>query len=82
MIILRSISVISTGARLKVFVASSPPKPAPSITTLGFDCGMVTYEGENGDAPSLACDLSHHEERGSHPAIETLLSDCDRNFMR
>jgi hypothetical protein len=39
-------------------------------------------KGENGDAPSLACDSSHHEERGSHPAIETLLSDCDRNFMR
>src|SRR6478672_6772437 len=45
---------MSTGARLKVFVASSPPKPAPSITTLGFDCGMVTHKMEYGGyAPAM-----------------------------
>jgi hypothetical protein len=36
-----SVEVISTAARLKVLVASRPPKPAPSITTVGFDCGIV-----------------------------------------
>ena len=36
-----SVEVISTGARLNVLVASRPPKPAPSVTTVGFDCGIV-----------------------------------------
>jgi hypothetical protein len=36
-----SVEVISNGARLNVLVASRPPKPAPSVTTVGFDCGIV-----------------------------------------
>jgi hypothetical protein len=32
-------------------------------------------------APSLACASPHHEQQGLHTTIETLLDDCDSNFM-
>jgi hypothetical protein len=32
-------------------------------------------------APSLARGSQHHEQRGLHRTIETLLNDCDSNFM-
>jgi hypothetical protein len=44
--------VIATGARLNVFAASSPPKPAPRITTLGFDCGIVLPRANAEAAPA------------------------------
>jgi hypothetical protein len=73
-VICRSIRIISTGARLKVFVASSPPKPAPSITTLGFDCGMLTYQRRIwrlGGASPAARHVIENEDR--IVAIDTLL---------
>jgi hypothetical protein len=32
-------------------------------------------------APSLASASPHHEQQGLHTTIETLLDDCDSNFM-
>src|SRR5580704_3728182 len=42
--------VTSTGARASVFAASSPPKPAPRITTRGRSCGMDKVAPRQGQA--------------------------------
>src|SRR5262245_66405132 len=68
-----STGVISTGARSKVFVASSPPKPAPRITTLGFGFGMVLPKANTIPGTSLRLNADQHEDRIA--AVDTLRSE-------
>src|SRR5262249_16335298 len=51
-------TVTSTGARASAFAASSPPKPAPTITTLGracaTDCTLLTERARSQIPPRAA----------------------------
>src|SRR5579862_2504623 len=61
--------VISAGARARVFAASSPPKPAPRITTRGRSCGM----GCGSETRVGASRTMHLRGGGCHPALRRLV---------